>query len=510
MQWKCAVFNPSASVIVNIKHCLKEFQDIMFAHGLDLDQHWLHLLSPCLSASQRTWLDEYQEKENVHTWSQFKKAFTGHYGVDSAEEKATSTTELLRISMSAAETVDQYVGRFNNLRRLAQIQNRYALTRCFLIGLQADIHKKVIVSLANFCRIANAIHTSAGSSMVNDSTSGRKKTSAFVSGSAARGTPCPMVSKKCCNFHKANNHSNDECHAVKKASSCSSSTRVDVSSSSATCQRNSRNLPSGLGRPCHFCGAGNWHRSYPFEPLASSLSSLISSGNDTSVSVGYFATSTAGSSNASSGRKTDAAGPVVPVPDSSDDMDIDVAKVLTVIEAAQAYSNTSIPMSSHCNLPGAIITLDTEPNAFAYRRQPDIAIANRKIMEDQIQTWLDDCVIEPAPSNTCFNNPIFLVGKKDINGLYTKKRAVIDPRMLNQLVKNVDRMPLPLISDLHQCIGSATIFTTFDIRACFHHFLIQESERPKNSFTHPFTGMQYQFRHCPFGLANTDLPYTAV
>ncbi|EIE85946.1 hypothetical protein RO3G_10656 [Rhizopus delemar RA 99-880] len=437
--------------------------------------------------------------------------------------------------MSAAETVDQYVERFNNLRRLAQIQNRYALTRCFLIGLQADIHKKVIVSLANFCRIANAIHTSAGSSMVNDSTSGRKKTSAFVSGSAARGTPCPRVSKKCCNLHKANNHSNDECHAVKKASSCSSSTRVDVSSSSATCQRNSRNLPSGLGRPCHFCGADNCHPNYPFEPLASSLSSLISSGNDTSVSVGYSATSTAGSSNASSGRKTDAAGPVVPVPDSSDDMDIDVAKVLTVIEAAQAFpihnpgsiklghdssstsseltgsdSNTSIPMSSHCNLPGAIITLDTEPNAFAYRRQPDIAIANRKIMEDQIQTWLDDCVIEPAPSNTCFNNPIFLVGKKDINGLYTKKRAVIDPRMLNQLVKNVDRMPLPLISDLHQCIGSATIFTTFDIRACFHHFLIQESERPKNSFTHPFTGMQYQFRHCPFGLASTDLPYTAV
>ncbi|KAG1289691.1 hypothetical protein G6F64_014026 [Rhizopus arrhizus] len=82
-------------------------------------------------------------------------------------------------------------------------------------------------------------------------------------------------------------------------------------------------------------------------------------------------------------------------------------------------ANTSIPMSSHCNLPGAIITLDTEPNAFAYRRQPDIAIANRKIMEDQIQTWLDDCVIEPAPSNTRFNNPIFLVGKKDVNGLYT-------------------------------------------------------------------------------------------
>ena len=119
--------------------------------------------------------------------------------------------------------------------------------------------------------------------------------------------------------------------------------------------------------------------------------------------------------------------PKIPDPINSDDYKPNEAPVGTMQERQHLMStiqplldaNTSIPMSSHCNLPGAIITLDTEPNAFAYRRQPDIAIANRKIMEDQIQTWLDDCVIEPAPSNTRFNNPIFLVGKKDVNGLYT-------------------------------------------------------------------------------------------
>ncbi|KAG1003842.1 hypothetical protein G6F26_014082 [Rhizopus arrhizus] len=64
--------------------------------------------------------------------------------------------------------------------------------------------------------------------------------------------------------------------------------------------------------------------------------SVASSGNDVSVSVGSSATAASGSSDASPGRKTDAAGPVVPVPDSSDDMDIDVAEALTVAEAAQA------------------------------------------------------------------------------------------------------------------------------------------------------------------------------
>src|SRR6478609_8439987 len=389
MQWKGAVFDPSAPVSVDVKHCLKKFQDVMFSHGLDLDQHWLRLLPPCLSSSQRTWLDEYQEKEDVHTWSQFKKAFTSHYGVGSAEEKATSTTELLRISMAAAETVDQYVERFNNLRRLAQIQDRCVLTRCFLIGLQADIYKKVIVSLANCTdaqkesvdyvvklaktlyhslykvrKVANATHTSAGPSMVNDSSfSGRKRSSAFVSGSAVRSAPYPKVSRKYCRFHKTDSHSNDECRAMKKASSSSpsGSTQVDVSSGSAASQWNPRNQPSGLGRPCRSCGADNWrpgHRckgkgrstgslagdsagsSHMFRAMsrspASSLSSVASSGNDVSVSVGSSATATSSSSDASSGRKTDAAGPVVPVPDSSDYMDIDVAEALTVAEAPQA------------------------------------------------------------------------------------------------------------------------------------------------------------------------------
>lgn len=63
---------------------------------------------------------------------------------------------------------------------------------------------------------------------------------------------------------------------------------------------------------------------------------VASSDNGTSISAVSSATPTAGSSDVSFGRKTDAAGPAVSVSDSSDDMDIDVAKVLTVIEAAQA------------------------------------------------------------------------------------------------------------------------------------------------------------------------------
>ncbi|KAG1018222.1 hypothetical protein G6F63_014806 [Rhizopus arrhizus] len=114
--------------------------------------------------------------------------------------------------------------------------------------------------------------------MVNDSSSsGRKRSSAFVSGSAVRSAPYPKVSRKYCRFHKTDNHSNDECRAMKKASSSSpssGSTQVDVSSGSAASQWNPRNQPSGLGRPCRSCGADNWRPGHRCKGKGRSTGSL--------------------------------------------------------------------------------------------------------------------------------------------------------------------------------------------------------------------------------------------
>ncbi|KAG1451878.1 hypothetical protein G6F55_008966 [Rhizopus delemar] len=52
-------------------------------------------------------------------------------------------------------------------------------------------------------------------------------------------------------------------------------------------------------------------------------------------------------------------------------------------------------------------------------------------------------------------------------------------------------MPLPPINDLHQRMGSVAVFTIFDIRTCFHRFLIQGSTRSKTAFAHPFTNLPY-------------------
>ncbi|KAG1439868.1 hypothetical protein G6F56_012134 [Rhizopus delemar] len=149
MQWKGSVFNSAAIVSMDIRDCLNKFQDLMACHGLSFDLNWRRLILPCFSPSQRTWFMEYQENETVLSWERFKQAFITQYGIGSAEEKAAATAELLHISMSASETVDQYIERFNNLRRLAHIQDACVVTRCFLYGLNNDIHSKVVVALAN-------------------------------------------------------------------------------------------------------------------------------------------------------------------------------------------------------------------------------------------------------------------------------------------------------------------------------------------------------------------------
>ncbi|KAG1255689.1 hypothetical protein G6F68_010150 [Rhizopus microsporus] len=176
--------------------------------------------------------------------------------------------------------------------------------------------------------------------MINDFASfDRKESFGFVFGSAAHTALYPKDSKKYCNFHKTTNHSDDECHAVKKASSSSGSTRVDISSSSTTCQWNSRNLPSGRSTGSSvddsaFAGSSHMFREMS-RTSASSLSSVASSDNGTPVSIGSSANPTAGSSDVSFDCKTDAAGPVVPVSNSSDDMGTDVVEASTVTEVAQ-------------------------------------------------------------------------------------------------------------------------------------------------------------------------------
>ncbi|EIE78622.1 hypothetical protein RO3G_03326 [Rhizopus delemar RA 99-880] len=185
-------------------------------------------------------------------------------------------------------------------------------------------------------------------------------------------------------------------------------------------------------------------------------------------------------------------------------------------------ANAKIPLTSSCEIPEAIVALDTVPGQKAYRAPYPIANAHIPTVQKQVDDWLRDEVITIAPPNTEFNSPLLVVPKKGPNGEYDEEiRPCLDIRKLNSTPTNIDRFPLPLISELHQKMGNAKFFTTLDLKQAFHRFPIRKEDQPKTSFT--FNGIQYMFKKVPFGLAPVsalvqrtltnlfaDLPYVTI
>lgn len=157
---------------------------------------------------------------------------------------------------------------------------------------------------------------------------------------------------------------------------------------------------------------------------------------------------------------------------------------------------------TYCNLPGAIVRLETKPGMIAYRKPYPLPIAHKQAVLDQIQIWKDEGVIELAQSHTGFNAPLLCVSKKDDQGVYSykKPRVVADVRQLNSILLSTDKYQLPLIADIHQRMGTASIISSIDIHSCFTSFLVDPEHRHKLAFTCPFTNIQYIFRKVCFGI----------
>jgi transposase InsO family protein len=165
-------------------------------------------------------------------------------------------------------------------------------------------------------------------------------------------------------------------------------------------------------------------------------------------------------------------------------------------------ANIDIP-NTYCNLPGAIVSLQTKPGCVAYRKPYPLPYAFKDAVAAQILTWLKENVIEVSTSHNGFNSNLLVVSKKDTSsGVYSfaKPRVVVDLRNLNSILEVTDTQSFPLISEIHNKIGNAVVHSVIDIKSCFNTFLVNKDDRHKLSFTCPYTNRQYQFVKVPFGI----------
>ena len=131
----------------------------------------------------------------------------------------------------------------------------------------------------------------------------------------------------------------------------------------------------------------------------------------------------------------------------------------SILSAIEPFlkANQAITPQQACPLHEAIIHLPTPDDKVVYRRQYPIAYKQAQILDSEIQLWLDNNVIIPAPINTTFNSPIFPVPKKDPSGAKTLCRPCVDYRELNKLLPD-DNYPIPLISEIFESLfGSCTV-----------------------------------------------------
>lgn len=147
---------------------------------------------------------------------------------------------------------------------------------------------------------------------------------------------------------------------------------------------------------------------------------------------------------------------------------------------------TELPPSRACNHTISLIPGAQPVFIRPYRYPPGL----KDEIEKQVNEMLEQGIIHPSASP--FSSPVLLVKKKD--GSY---RFCVDFRQLNAITAK-SKFPVLVFDELMDELGSASWFSTLDLRAGFHQILLQPGEEPKTAFqTH--CG-QYEFRVMTFGL----------
>lgn len=137
-----------------------------------------------------------------------------------------------------------------------------------------------------------------------------------------------------------------------------------------------------------------------------------------------------------------------------------------------------------------IVLQDEEPVFQTPRR---LANVERQIVQNQVQEWLKDGIIQNSYSN--YASPIVLVKKK--NGSH---RLCIDYRKVNKKIIK-ERYPLPIIEEVLENLYDANYFTTLTLKNGFFHVDICDPSKKFTAFVTP--DGHYEFLKVPFGLCNS-------
>ena len=121
-------------------------------------------------------------------------------------------------------------------------------------------------------------------------------------------------------------------------------------------------------------------------------------------------------------------------------------------------------------------------------------------LKEQINTWKEQDVIEPA--NSPWASPLVPVKKKD-----GRVRWAVDYRFLNHSTIQ-DSYPLQRIRSNLEQLSGARVYSMLDASGAYHNIRIHPDSRSATTFTSPYGA--YQFKRLPFGLVNAGASYSRM
>ena len=162
--------------------------------------------------------------------------------------------------------------------------------------------------------------------------------------------------------------------------------------------------------------------------------------------------------------------------------------------------------------PLVIMDIDTGDSPPISQKPYNLPLKHADWVQKELATLEKAGVITRSVSP--WASPIVIVPKKtEKPGEPPRRRLCVDYRAVNKLLPTVQKVgskakgvltlvPLPKIDEIYAKLKDSTVYSTFGMRSGYHHMGLSPESQAKSAFVigGPH-GAKYEFKICPFGLA---------